>query len=131
MKNIYRVNTRPQALTENIVQGEKYRITLLTEALVRLEYSEEGVFEDRATQFAFFRDFPKTEYRLVRTEEGIEIDWQSDTAELYISVDTPNPTVDSHKLHYSERKDTNIFALIVFKTSEHENIPLKDNPESS
>lgn len=41
--------------------------------------------------------------------EGIEIDWQSDTAELYISVDTPNPTVDSHKLHYSERKDTNIY----------------------
>ncbi len=41
--------------------------------------------------------------------EGIEIDWQSDTAELYINVEDPNPTADHHKLHYSERKDTNIF----------------------
>ena len=62
-----------QARKENIVQGEKYRITLLTEGLVRLEYSEEGIFEDRATRFALYRDFPKTEFRLVKTEEGIEI----------------------------------------------------------
>ena len=33
MENIYRVNTRPQALVDNIIQGEKYRITLLTEAM--------------------------------------------------------------------------------------------------
>ena len=48
MKEIYRVNTRPAALPENQVTGEKYRITMLTEGLVRLEYSEDGVFEDRA-----------------------------------------------------------------------------------
>ena len=73
MKEIYRIQTRPQALADNIIQGEKYRITILTEALVRLEYSEDGFFEDRATQFAFYRDFPKTEYRLVKTGDGIEI----------------------------------------------------------
>ena len=56
MKNIYRVQTSPQAISDNIIQGEKYRITLLTESLVRLEYSEDGIFEDRATQFAFHRD---------------------------------------------------------------------------
>ncbi len=37
---------------------------MLTEALVRLEYSEDGEFEDRATQMVFCRDFPKTEYRV-------------------------------------------------------------------
>ena len=46
---------------------------MLTEGLVRLEYSEEGIFEDRATQFAFYRDFPKTDYRVVKTSEGNEI----------------------------------------------------------
>ena len=46
---------------------------MLTEGLLRLEYSEDGIFEYRATQFAFYRDFPKTEYRLVKTEDGIEI----------------------------------------------------------
>ena len=73
MKDIYKVETRPLAIAENMVQGEHYRITMLTEGLVRLEYSEDGIFEDRATKFAFFRDFPKTEFRVVRTEDGIEI----------------------------------------------------------
>ena len=50
MQNIYRVETRPIALSENVVKGEKYRITMLTEGLIRMEYSEHGVFEDRATQ---------------------------------------------------------------------------------
>lgn len=73
MQNIYRIETRPCAKKQNIVQGERYRITMLTEGLLRLEYSEDGIFEDRATQFALFRDFPKTEFRLIRTEDGIEI----------------------------------------------------------
>ena len=49
MQEIYRVKTSPVALSDNMIIGEKYRITFLTEALVRLEYSEDGVFEDRAT----------------------------------------------------------------------------------
>ena len=58
MKDIYKVETRPNALAASIVVGDKYRITLLTEGLLRLEYSEDDVFEDRATQMVFFRDFP-------------------------------------------------------------------------
>lgn len=73
MRDIYKVETRPKALTDNMVIGKKYRITMLTAGLIRLEYSEDGVFEDRATQMAFYRDFPKTEYRLLHTEDGIEI----------------------------------------------------------
>ena len=73
MQERYRVQTRPMALSSQIVQGDKYRITILTEGLIRLEYSEEGVFEDRATKLAFFRDFPKCDYRVVHTEDGIEI----------------------------------------------------------
>ncbi len=73
MQDIYKVKTRPKAVQENMVQGKQYRISMLTEGLIRLEYSEDGIFEDRATQFAFFRDFPKTDFRVVRTEDGIEI----------------------------------------------------------
>lgn len=73
MKDIYKVETHPLALEENMIVGEKYRITFLTEGLVRLEYDEEGVFEDRPTQTVFFRDFPKVEYRVVHTEDGMEI----------------------------------------------------------
>ena len=73
MKDIYKVQTRPVALEANMVIGEKYRITMLTEGLIRLEYSEDGIFEDRATQMAFFRDFPETNYRLLHMEDRIEI----------------------------------------------------------
>ena len=73
MQDIYKLKVRPRAKKENIVQGNKYRITLLTEGLVRLEYAEDGIFEDRATQFAFYRDFPTTEFRKIETADGIEI----------------------------------------------------------
>ena len=73
MQDIYKVETHPLALSENMITGDKYRITFLTEGLIRLEYDEEGVFEDRPTQMVFFRDFPKTDYRVVRTEDGIEV----------------------------------------------------------
>ena len=73
MQEIYQVKTRPLALAANMAAGEKYRITMLTEGLVRLEYSEDGIFEDRATQMAFYRDFAKTEYRVVEKEDVIDI----------------------------------------------------------
>lgn len=41
----------------SIYKGTKYRITVLSEILVRLEYSESGTFEDRPTELARFRAF--------------------------------------------------------------------------
>ena len=73
MKDIYKISTRPISIGENQIRGEKYRITMLTEGLVRLEYCEDGVFEDRPTQMALHRDFPKTEFHLIHNPDGIEI----------------------------------------------------------
>lgn len=73
MKDRYQVKASPLALAENIVAGDQYRITMLTEGLVRLEYSEDGVFEDRATQMVLHRDFPKTSYKVLETEDHIRI----------------------------------------------------------
>lgn len=61
--------TRPLALAQNMVTGAKYRFTILTPSLIRMEYSETGVFEDRASQIVFFRDFPENKYD-VRHEDG-------------------------------------------------------------
>ena len=58
---------------ESAVQGERYRITLLTSQLVRLEYAPDGVFEDRPTQTVVNRDFPTPAFQLWRTERGVEI----------------------------------------------------------
>ncbi len=73
MKDIYKIQTRPIAKQENIIQGEKYRITVLTEMLLRLEYNKEGKFEDRSTQMVYHRDFPVVDFRVVRNKDGIEI----------------------------------------------------------
>ena len=77
MQEIYRVKTSPLALADNMITGDKYRITFLTDALVRLEYSENGIFEDRPTQMVFYRDFPKTDYHIIRTDDGIEVHTKS------------------------------------------------------
>lgn len=45
---------RPDA----VVQGDRYRISVLTSRLIRIEYSESGQFEDRPTQAVVCRDFP-------------------------------------------------------------------------
>ena len=41
-----------------IFKGSKYRITVLTDTLIRLEYDDAGVFEDRPTELAINRKFP-------------------------------------------------------------------------
>ncbi|MGN6687761.1 MAG: TIM-barrel domain-containing protein, partial [Actinomycetales bacterium] len=54
--------TAPVADPAAVVQGDRYRITVLTDALLRLEYAADGVFEDRASTFAIRRRLPVPEY---------------------------------------------------------------------
>ncbi|MGN0353727.1 MAG: TIM-barrel domain-containing protein [Muricoprocola sp.] len=68
-----KVNLKPAANAKNIIQGDKYRITVLTPGLIRLEYDEEGQFEDRATQVVWNRDFAPTEFTVKETEEELKI----------------------------------------------------------
>ena len=70
MYSRFKWDVRPLVDPSNIVSGNHYRFTVLTPALIRLEYSADGVFEDRASQVAFYRDFPACIYS-VRQENGI------------------------------------------------------------
>lgn len=73
MKDYYVTHTHPQALPENCVTGQHYRITLLTEQLVRFEYNEQGRFENRPTQIVMNRDFPPVAFTVDHTSEGLVI----------------------------------------------------------
>ena len=55
------------------VQGDKWRITVLTEELLRLEYSEEGSFEDHPTQRVINRDFPVPGFQVREGEEERQV----------------------------------------------------------
>ena len=61
MKKIYCPETRPLANPANCICGDHYRITLLTDRLVRLEFSASGWMEDRPSQVVWNGDFPPVE----------------------------------------------------------------------
>lgn len=60
----------PKADESFIIKGDKYRITVLTEQMLRLEYSVDGVFEDRATRLAFNRSFDTPKFDTY-SEDGL------------------------------------------------------------
>lgn len=72
-KNIYHYDTTPNMNSESIIQGKNYRITVLTDGLFRLEYSENGKFTDLATQMAVNRYFEKPEFRVIESNDLLEI----------------------------------------------------------
>ncbi|MBR5662998.1 MAG: DUF5110 domain-containing protein [Bacilli bacterium] len=53
--------------------GKNYRITVLTERLVRLEYSEDGKFIDEKTELAINREFPAVEFNIQQDSQFLQI----------------------------------------------------------
>lgn len=82
-KEKYYYETDSVCKSEAIIQGERYRISILTPSLIRLEYSEEGKFEDRATQAVINRNFAVPEYEVRREGNCLLIE----TEELRVSYD--------------------------------------------
>ena len=78
-----RLDVRPLADPANVLTGPHYRISLLDAGLVRLEYSLDGVFEDRASQLAVDRSFPPVEFDVRQTERLLEVH----TARLHLRYD--------------------------------------------
>ena len=58
----------PQPAEGAVIRGERYRITVLTDRLLRLEYEPSGHFCDTATQTVINRAFPLPEY--AKSEQG-------------------------------------------------------------
>ena len=73
-------------MQSSYITGEHYRITVLTPALIRLEYSHQGRFEDRPTQVIQNRSFPVPDYQVWKTEHGIEL--HTDSLNLFYDEKT-------------------------------------------
>jgi hypothetical protein len=73
LKPHLRLDTSPVANPDAVVQGDRWRITVLTPGLVRLEWSDDGAFEDRASTFAVHRDLPVPDFDVVDGEGALEI----------------------------------------------------------
>ncbi|GAA4605074.1 alpha-glucosidase (family GH31 glycosyl hydrolase) [Actinoplanes octamycinicus] len=69
----YRLGCDPTADPAAVVRGDRYRITVLTDGLLRLEYADDGVFEDRASTFAVHRRLPVPDFRVLESGGHLEI----------------------------------------------------------
>ena len=57
-----------------MITKNKYRISVLTDRLLRLEYQEAGRFVDLPTQAVESRDFPEVETRIREEGEGLVLE---------------------------------------------------------
>jgi hypothetical protein len=65
--------SRPIARPQSVLTGDHWRISVLLDGLLRLEWSEDGGFEDRASTFAINRDHPQPEFSVTESDEQLEI----------------------------------------------------------
>jgi len=56
-----------------ILKGKNYRITVLTERLVRLEYSPDGKFTDEKTELAINREFSLPQFKVQQDQQFLQI----------------------------------------------------------
>lgn len=73
----YRLPISPLADPAAVVAGPRWRITVLTDGLVRLEHvadgAPDGAFEDHASSFAIHRDLPVPSFEVVEHDAVVEV----------------------------------------------------------
>lgn len=67
----------------NQVCGAHYRFTVLTEQLLRMEYSATGHFEDRPTQMVQNRQFPTVAFQVLKQHNHFEVEIITSYYHLY------------------------------------------------
>jgi len=58
---------------ECVVSGDKWRFSVITSQLIRIEWCEDGVFEDAATQSVVCRNFDKPSFDVFEDEKVLKI----------------------------------------------------------
>ncbi|KAF5018251.1 hypothetical protein F66182_9780 [Fusarium sp. NRRL 66182] len=73
----YTIPNKPIANRESTVAGEQWRFTLINDMVLRYEWSEDGIFEDRPSTFALHRQFPTPKFTVSDADEQLEITAES------------------------------------------------------
>ena len=68
---------KPLPDQQAVVQGDGYRITVLTDRLLRLEYDAKNVFCDTATQTAICRAFPAVQFSVTQSDQLLTIETEA------------------------------------------------------
>lgn len=73
MSRRYLIQANSKCRKENVITGTHYRISVITTGLIRLEYTQQGLFEDRPTQTVWNRDLGASDYQLIEKDNSLEI----------------------------------------------------------
>lgn len=73
-KNFHIDMEKLKAKPESIIQGKKYRFTILTERLIRMEYSPSGIFNDFGTELVVFRNFDVPKFTKKEDSNYLEVE---------------------------------------------------------
>ncbi|KAI1065025.1 hypothetical protein LB507_000762 [Fusarium sp. FIESC RH6] len=69
----YKISSKPVANKDSIVSGPQWRFTVINDLVLRYEWAEDGVFEDRPSTFALNREFPTPKFTVSDTNDQLEI----------------------------------------------------------
>ena len=69
----------PAADPKAVILGKTYRITVLTDRLLRLEYEGNGRFCDTATQLALCRSFSVPDFTVEENEQALRVETDART----------------------------------------------------
>lgn len=92
----------------SVITGKNYRITVLTDRLLRLEYQEDGRFEDRLSKTVVNRDFPEVSFTS-RNENGLLI---VETDKLKLSYDNQVFSPDGLSIELKEFGTTWHYSIV-------------------
>ena len=69
----FKIKNTPISNSKSIVTGKNYRFTILTSKMIRMEYSDKGIFEDKSTQKVINRNFPDVNFTVIEKNDTLEI----------------------------------------------------------
>lgn len=70
----FKINTQAAlAPASSIIKGNKYRFTILTPRVIRLEYNVNGIFSDEPTELILRRNLPSPQFQLNDDDKYLEV----------------------------------------------------------
>ena len=70
MESMPTIKMTPVAPTGSQIVSGNQRMTILTDGLLRLETTQDGNFEDRASTFAINRELPTPKFEVTKRDDG-------------------------------------------------------------
>ena len=121
-----------------IIKGEKYRISVLSPSLIRLEYSPDGIFNDLPTLNIWYRNFDKPQFET--SSQGNQLIIKTNFFNLIYNKEKPfnggkiNPSSNlkvtnliTNKNWYYNYQEIKNYESYVYQNSEKQEVKIKIN----